>query len=112
MQKLNEIIPIGKANAIHQDKLAEMLGVPTQKAKRIVRQARKEGVEICSSTCGQWIAANDEERKEFVKSMYKQSISRFRTAKAIKRNLNRIQGQQTLFDDDIASNGGAVNEQT
>lgn len=112
MNKLESVIPIGKENAIHQEELAKRLSVKPAVAKLMVRQARQQGLEICSGTQGYWLAENDIERKEFVNMMRKQALSRLKSAKPINSTLNTINGQISLTDAIIeASEGGTNNEQ-
>lgn len=93
-----EIIPIGKENAIHQEQLANILGVSRSTAKELVREARKNGEEILSGSCGYYYAKDDEERKEFVNSLSKQAYTRLKTTRPIKHSLNVIKGQMSIDD--------------
>lgn len=93
-----EIIPIGKENAIHQEELANIMGVTKQAAKAMVCKARKSGAEILSGNRGYYFAKDDEERKEFVAMQSKQAYTRLKTIKPINTTLNTIEGQLSLTD--------------
>lgn len=89
------ILPVGKENAIHQQELADLLGVTPAAAKRQVRKARNElKVPICSGRNGYWLAKDDNERKQFISSMQGQGISRMQSAKAL--TVDGIKGQMSF----------------
>lgn len=98
MEILERVIPIGKENAIHQEKLAALLGVAPDTAKLMVRKARQSGLEILSGKQGYWFAKDDDERREFVAMSSKQAFTRLKTIKPIKRNLQDINGQMSLSE--------------
>ena len=109
---LYQHIPVGVENAVHQNELAEMLNTTPAYAKNIVRKARQEGLQILSGVEGYWFPANELEKKEFVRLMQKQAISRLKTAKPIRSTLTQTQGQMSLSDALIgASEEGVTNEQ-
>lgn len=111
LDRLECIIPKGKENAIHQEELARRLGTTADNAKKLVRLARAQGLQILSGKCGYWIAENDAEKSEFVNLMRAQAFSRLRSAKPIRNTLNNISGQISLFDAVIeVSEKGANNE--
>lgn len=112
MNILESVIPIGKDNAIHQEELAQRLGVTPAAAKKMVRKARQQGLQVLSGTCGYWIAANEQEREAFVNLLRKQAFSRLNSAKAVNDIGNDIKGQIGLFDADIEGvEKGAEDEQ-
>lgn len=111
MNILESVIPIGKENAIHQEELANRLGVRPDVAKLMVRQARQQGVEVCSGTQGYWLAENDIERKAFVSMMCKQALSRLESAKPINSTLNTINNQISLTDALIEASEGDTNDE-
>ena len=98
MKDLLNYIPIGESNAIHLNALAEELELSQAKTKALIRNARKEGAEICSGQAGYWIAENESEKQKFIKSMYKSSFTRLNTCKNIKKSLGKIPGQMDIFD--------------
>lgn len=103
-----EIIPIGKDNALHQEQLAEIMGVSRDTVKHLVREARKNGAEILSGVHGYYFPKDDEERSAFVHMLTKQATTRLKTVKPIKYTLKEIKGQMRLSD---VSEEGLKNEQ-
>ena len=93
-----DLIPIGKANAIHQKELAAIMGVSRDTVKAKVREARKDGAEILSGSCGYYFAKDDEERREFVALLSKQAYTRIKTTKPVKCTLNKIKGQMSFTE--------------
>jgi len=93
---------VGKGNAIHQAELCDRLNTTPSTAKAMIRSARRQGVEILSGIPGYWIAENDQEKKDFVRLMRKQALSRLVSAGPIRKTLNNINGQMTL--NEIMSN--------
>jgi len=99
IERLLSLIPIGKDNAIHQSDLGKALGVSPAAAKGMIREARNQGHnEILSGIQGYYIAADDNERREFVSLLSKQAATRFKTVKPVKSTLNEIEGQMSLSD--------------
>ncbi len=106
---LKNTIPIGKENAIHQKELSEKLGVKPAMVKRMVQDARRVGVGICSGTEGYWFAKDDIEKQAFIRLLRKQAVARLTTVKPINDTLNTIKGQKefntVLNDKEVLSNG-------
>lgn len=94
-------IPIGKENAVHLQTLCEEWGVSTTWAKHIIREARLQGVEICSSIDGYWLASDTEEGKSFIKAIKTQAFTRLKTARAVKNSLNELKGQMSLNNEQM-----------
>jgi Mn-dependent DtxR family transcriptional regulator len=105
---LKSVIPIGKSNAIHQKELANRLFVTPAEAKLMVRKARQQGLQILSGTDGYWFAADEEEKRHFVRTMQKQALSRLKTAKPIKNTISHLHGQISLSD--CVTEAGEVDE--
>ena len=91
-------IPKGKCKAIHNGELAKQFGVSIHTIKKHIQEARMQGIPIVSDTSGYWITDDREELKAFIDSMEKQGKKRFKTIKALKRTLNDIEGQNSLFN--------------
>ena len=97
-QDLKRVIPIGRENAIHLDKLAQALGVKEGKAKKIIQNARREGMDIVSGQPGYWFPVDDNERKTYYCMLKKQAISRFKTIKPMGDTLKAFQGQMSITE--------------
>jgi Mn-dependent DtxR family transcriptional regulator len=112
LEKIQSVLPTGKENAIHQTQLANMLGVQTSTAKKMIQNARRQGAQIMSSKCGYWLAETDAEMQEYVDRMHREAISRLATIKPIKHTLNEVKGQMSLSDAFTGADcGGVVNGQ-
>lgn len=98
LERLLCAIPKGKENALHNEELARQLGVSPTKVKRMIQDAREQGMPIVSSKCGYWITEDREELKVFANSMEKQAKMRFLSIKAIKHTLSGTDGQICLPD--------------
>lgn len=96
--RIEDIIPTGRENAIHQAELAKLLNVSPRRVKELVREARGNGVEILSGKQGYWLAKNDQERKAFIAMSRAQAITRLKTIKPIKDILAAYEGQITLTE--------------
>lgn len=94
---LRDILPVGKENAMHQQELADLLGVTSSAAKRLVRKARNEyKMPICSGREGYWLAKDDNERKQFISKTQGEAYSRLQSAKAL--TPEDISGQITFLE--------------
>lgn len=108
MDGLQSVIPTGKENAIHQTELANMLGVQPTTAKKMIRDARRQGAQIMSSKRGYWLAETDAEMQEYVDRMRREALSRLATIKPIKHTLKEIKGQISLSDAFTGADCGGV----
>jgi biotin operon repressor len=71
-----DYIPEGKENAIHLEELAKLLKIDSRTVKKLIQQARKNGVKIISGQNGYWISDNEHDFKMFARMMRKQAASR------------------------------------
>lgn len=86
----------GIENAKHLQVLCQEWGMSETNVKKIIRDARMQGVEICSGIEGYWIAADLVDRNRFLHSLKKQAFERIRTARGIKHTHDDIEGQMSL----------------
>lgn len=98
MNNIENIIPVGKENAIHLEELAKRLNVKTGKAKSLVRKSREEGIQILSDANGYWISENPFEKIKFVAAMRKAALSRLKSATPINDTLKDVDGQISIND--------------
>lgn len=98
LEKLLCAIPKGKENAVHNDELAKQFGVSIHTIKKQVQDARNKKIPIVSDSHGYWLTDDRDEIKAFIGSMEKQGKKRLKTIKALKRTLNNIEGQNSLFN--------------
>lgn len=94
--EIENIIPIGKQNAVHLSELMEKSNMKEHSVKQAIRELRSNGVEILSGKEGYWIAGNDAERIQFIKMMRQQAFSRLTSIKAISGKLKEFKGQLEL----------------
>ena len=82
IEKLTELIPTGKANAIPMKILAELLDVNERTLRQLVQKAREQGAPICSecegSNSGYYMPADPQEAESY----FKQQHSRIKSARA------------------------------
>ena len=97
-EKLLEVIPVGRFNAIHFKDGALKMGVTEGGFKNLVRKARKDGAFILSDTCGYWQSDDRAEVQAFLDSMYKQAKSRFSSTKSMRNYMSEVQGQLSIED--------------
>lgn len=98
INKIEALIPIGAANAIHLSELANRLGVTQRTAVRMVRDARRQGFQILSGNNGYWFPSDECEKLAFVQLMRKQALSRLKTVSPISKTISEVQGQISLFE--------------
>lgn len=101
LKHIMELLPHDKAAAIHQDKLASMVGVSSRTLKKIIKAARKSGYPILSDICGYWYSDDEEEVKAFLLSMQKQAISRLDSISYMNSMLKGFKGQLKLSDIEV-----------
>ena len=98
MQRVINLLPIGRENAVSMTALADMLNVSTTTVKKLVREARNEGYQIVSGIDGYWITDDPKEKRTFVTEMQKQALSRMVSTKHIRSALEETEGQESMFD--------------
>lgn len=97
------IIPEGEENAIHLKNIAERMGVNKARAKYMIQNARRDGIEICSGQDGYFFAKDEEELRKFTVKLCKQGTERLKTAKRFKQILRQNKNQMCI---DTGSEGG------
>ena len=90
MQELINSIPTGQENAIHLETLCKKWGCSSQKAKKLIRAARFEGMKICSGKDGYWIARSNIEGELFINGLRKQGYERLKTARAVNNSFKDV----------------------
>ena len=65
----------GKQNALHQARLANLVGVTRRAIKSLIKKERLIGTPILSDNRGYWMAANNKEIEDFKKLMTQQARS-------------------------------------
>lgn len=88
----------GSENAIHLKSLSDRLGIAETTIKKYIRNARKNGVPICSDQRGYWVSNNVNEQRLFVETMRKHAFSRLAMTKHMKKTTDEIEGQISLND--------------
>lgn len=76
---IENFIPDGKENRITQKDLAYVLDVDLRTCRKLVEQARRRGVPICSSTRGYYLPKTAAEAAEYIHTQK----ARIRTSKAV-----------------------------
>ena len=80
------LVPIGSSRAISLRRLAEMAGLSERETRRTIQRERLRGIPICSDNLtGYYLAADDAEREQFVKSMRHRARQILRAARAVEK---------------------------
>ena len=86
----------GEENAVPLKHLKELVELPGREVRRMIQQARLEGIPICANNLtGYYLAADDLERERFVKSMRHRAGEILKSADAIERT---ALAQESFFD--------------
>lgn len=81
----------GIENAKHLQDICKEWGMSETNAKKIIREARLQGIEICSGVDGYWLAADLVDRNNFLHSLKRQAFERIKTAKGINNTSEDIE---------------------
>ena len=92
-----EILKTGKENAIKGAELAAVTGDDIRGLRRRVQKEREEGMMICSSAAGYYLPADREELAAYYKRYTVYAKRMLKTASAMKRQLDKIEGQEELI---------------
>jgi len=86
----------GIENAKHLQDICKEWGMSKSNAKKLIREARLQGIEICSGIEGYWLAADIVDRNKFLHSLKRQAFERIKTAKGINTTSDMIKEQTDL----------------
>lgn len=95
---LTHDIPYGRQNAVHLPELARRWNISTDTVKKWVKKGRTAGLPIMSDQAGYWLSDDEAEKERFVKSMWRQAISRIKTSKPTRQSLKENKDQIKLDD--------------
>ena len=94
------ILGIGEENAKSNSACAQQQGVCERTWRKIVFEARSEGIQILSSDKGYFLPGdNDAEAKAYEHRAKQRALSSLRIAKSAKGKTDQIKGQLNLFTD-------------
>ena len=80
------LVPVGSSRAVCLRRLAEMAGLSERETRRAIQRERLRGIPICSDNLtGYYLAADDAEREQFVKSMRHRARQILRAARAVEK---------------------------
>ncbi len=80
------LLPSGSERAVSLRRLSEMAGLSERETRRAIQRERLAGVPICSDNLtGYYLAADDAEREQFVKSMRHRAGQILRAARAVEK---------------------------
>ena len=96
LSRVVQAIPTGKASAVHLSDLAKRLDMKPATVKKYIKEARRQGEIILSSSDGYWIASDRSEIEAFTTMMSRQGISRLASIKGMNNLLKLPEGQQSL----------------
>lgn len=90
-------IPEGKEHAISAQRLAEITGAKSQRCLRAdIRELRKAGELICSSTAGYYKPATRAELDDFIKRMRAHALGVFQAIASAQKAQQEMEGQQSI----------------
>ena len=91
------IIRTGKDNAIHQNKLAKILGWKPCEVKKIIQKIRIDyNIIIVSDDSGYYFPETEDDIRKFYFMMKKQAIQRLKTIRCIRKYLGNCKGQEII----------------
>lgn len=93
---ITNYIPVGAKNAVHLTDLANLLGCSTSFVKKMVRNARVSGDDICSGVEGYWKPEENAELLKYIRTQEKQARTRFFVSGKVKSRHAGIAGQLEL----------------
>ncbi len=93
MERLTNMIPSGEDNAIHLFDLSLKLHTTQTNTKKMIREARQQGLPILSSKKGYWLSDDPKDKERFITMMEMQALSRFKSTKYMRSTLKEVQGQ-------------------
>ena len=84
--RVADLLLVGEENALPMKHLRSVTGRSSRELRAMIQQERLEGAAICSNNqTGYYIAADDQERERFVKSMRHRSAVIARVADAVEQ---------------------------
>ena len=100
--RLLNLLKTGERNAQSGKALAEKLGTSPRQIRSVVNEARRNGVLVCSTDSGYFMAGcRDELRRSYLR-MKAQAQSTNEAIKAMKRALREYEGQESFDIDEQA----------
>lgn len=82
--RIVDLLPVGEQNAVPLRHLKELSGLPGREVRRLIQTERLRGVPILSDNInGYYLAANAQEREEFIRSMHHRAAEIIKVAQAI-----------------------------
>ena len=96
------LIPVGAKNAISMKNLSEKSGVSDRQVRRLIKNARFDGIEIIGDSNGYYLPETQEERRRFYNTFHKRGVcslgSVSRSYAILKEEDENIPGQMNLYD--------------
>lgn len=90
---LADYIPYGRENAISTARLAARLDMSVRQMRRLIHEARVNGMLILSGNPGYWRSDDLEELKAFYKRMRHLGIGTFSAAKVARLKIKELEGK-------------------
>ena len=96
INRILELIPEGRENAVSLAYLAEMLKVSERTAKKYVSHARKNGTPIVGDQYGYYRPANREELQWYYRIFRKRGLTALSSISSARQDLQEVPGQLAL----------------
>lgn len=96
INRILELIPKGRENAVSLYYLAEMLNVNERTIKKYVSHIRKNGTPIVGDQFGYYKPANREELQWYYRIFRKRGLTALSSISSARRDLQEVPGQLSL----------------
>lgn len=96
INRILELIPEGRENAVSLAYLAGMLNVSERTAKEYVSRTRKKGTPIVGDQYGYYRPANREELQWYYRIFRKRGLTALSSISSARRDLQEVPGQLAL----------------
>lgn len=96
INRILELIPEGRENAVSLAYLADLLQVNERTVKKYVSMIRIQGTPIIGDVCGYYKPADRSELQWYFHLFHKRGITSLRSISSARRDLQDVPGQLTL----------------
>lgn len=99
INRILELIPEGRENAVSLAYLAGMLNVSERTAKEYVSRTRKKGTPIVGDQYGYYRPANREELQWYYRIFRKRGLTALSSISSARRDLQEVPGQLSISEE-------------
>lgn len=99
INRILELIPKGRENAVSLHYLAEMLNISERTIKKHVSHIRKKGTPIVGDQFGYYKPANREELQWYYRIFRKRGLTALSSISSARRDLQEVPGQLSIDEE-------------